>query len=93
MSIDTMTSHRQHDLFMFLNEHITKNSKEASLTGMGQNGGKWLIPNEDYPKFYDLLHDYLFIKNISPLNLVEQPRANESKPLMIDIDFHLTHIN
>lgn len=83
-----MTFHRQHDLFMFLNEHITKNSKEASLTGMGDKTGRWLIPNEDYPKFYDLLHDYLFIKNISPLNLVEQPRANESKPLMIDIDFH-----
>ena len=83
-----MTSYRNHPLNEFLNEHITKNSKEASLTGMGETKGKWLITNEDYPKFYDLLHDYLFVKNYSPLNLVEQPRVNESKPLMIDIDFH-----
>ena len=83
-----MASYRQHELFTFLNEHITKNSKEASLTGMGEKTGRWLITNEDYPKFYDLLHDYLFIKNLSPLNLVEQPRVNESKPLMIYIDFN-----
>jgi P4 family phage/plasmid primase-like protien len=83
-----MTSIKLHPLNDFLNKHITKNSKEASLTGMGDKTGRWLIPNEDYPKFYDLLHDYLFLKNFNPLNLVEQPRVNESKPLMIDIDFH-----
>ena len=80
---------RNHDLFAFLNEHISKNSKESSLTGMGTDfGGRWIIPNDKYSRFYDLLHDYLFVKQGIPLNLVEQPRFNESKPLMLDIDFH-----
>ena len=83
------SSLRNHELFSFLNEHISKNSKESSLTGMGIDfGGRWIIPNDKYNKFHDLLHDYLFVKQGIPLNLVEQPRVNESKPLMLDLDFH-----
>jgi hypothetical protein len=49
--------------------------------------GKWLIPDNDYPRFLDLLHDYLFVKKARSLNLVEQPRVNHHKPLLLDLDF------
>jgi len=80
---------RNHELFTFLSDNVSKNSKESSLTGMGTTfGGRWIIPHDKYSKFYDLLHDYLFVKQGTPLNLIEHPRINESKPLMLDIDFH-----
>jgi P4 family phage/plasmid primase-like protien len=79
---------RNHKLSSFLQEHVSGN-KEANFTGMGgEAAGRWSITNEDYPKFYDLLHDYLWVQNGTPINMVERPRKNESKPLMIDIDFH-----
>jgi P4 family phage/plasmid primase-like protien len=34
------------------------------------------------------VNDYLFVKKQRPLGFVEQPRANASKPLLIDLDFH-----
>jgi hypothetical protein len=64
---------------------------------MGAVKGRWLIPDENYPEFLDLLNDYLFDKKRRPINLVEQPRMNAAKPLLIDldfkfpIDFSLTH--
>ena len=80
---------RNHELFNFLKERVTSHTKDVGLTAMGGDfKGKWQITNEDYPKFYDLLHDYLFVKQGKCLNLIERPRSNESKPLMIDIDFH-----
>ena len=80
---------RNHELFSFLHKHIAADKKEVNFTGMGgEMNGKWSIPNEDYPKFFDLLHNYLWVNNGAPMNMVERPRKNESKPLMIDIDFH-----
>ena len=58
------------------------------MTGMGVTLGKWKIPDEKYPTFLDLLHDYLFVKRGTPQNFVEKPRKNEPKPLLIDLDFH-----
>lgn len=58
------------------------------MTGMGKElPGRWIVSDEDYPRFLDLFHDYLFVKNARPLNLVEQPRVNQPKPLLIDLDF------
>lgn len=58
------------------------------MTGMGKElPGRWIVSDEDYPRFLDLFHDYLFVKNARPLNLVEQPRLNQAKPLLIDLDF------
>jgi P4 family phage/plasmid primase-like protien len=54
---------------------------------MGALKGTWLIQDNDYLKFIDLLHDYLFVHNGRPLNLVEQPRLNSPKPILIDLDF------
>ena len=83
---------RNHELFAFLQDRRTVHGKDATLTGMeGEFKGKCHISNEDYPKLYDLLNDYLFVKSGKPLNLIERPRSNESKPLMIDIDFHYSN--
>jgi len=78
-----------HPLKAFLMARYSHVKEDPSFTAMGTEiRGKWSVSETDYPKFYDLLHDYLFIKKGRTLNIVEQPRLNESKPLMIDIDFH-----
>ena len=58
------------------------------MTAMGELRGSWTIPDEDYPQFLELLHDYLFVKNYRALGFVERPRLNAPKPLLIDLDFH-----
>ena len=83
---------RNHELLTFLKERATTHTKDVTLSGMGgEFKGRWHIKNDDYPQFYDHLHDYLFKKQGTPLNLIERPRPNESKPLMIDIDFHYSN--
>ena len=83
---------RNHELLTFLKERATTHTKDVTLSGMGgEFKGRWHISNDDYPQFYDHLHDYLFKKQGTPLNLIERPRPNESKPLMIDIDFHYSN--
>jgi len=57
------------------------------MTSMGTIKGKWLIADADYPRFLDLMHDYLFVKGNTPRGFVEQPRKGEPKPLLIDLDF------
>ncbi len=82
---------QQHPLFHFLQLHPCgrgKDAKEATMTGMGELTGKWHIPDEEYPKLLDLLHDYLFVQGNRALGFVEQPRLNAPKPLLIDLDFH-----
>ena len=85
---------KEHELFSFLHEHRATGKKDVTHTGMGDASsfkGRLAIPDEEYLKFLDLLNDYLFIKDGVPLNLIERPRKNESKPLMIDIDFHYSN--
>ena len=55
---------------------------------MGELTGRWHIPDSEYPQFLTLLNDYLFVKKHRPLGFVEQPRLNQPKPLLIDLDFH-----
>ena len=78
-----------HELSKFLNLHKCNTNSDGSLatmTCMGR-GGKWIISDEDYPKFLDLLHDYLFVNRGHCMNYVEQPRKDQPKPLLIDLDF------
>lgn len=76
----------RHELRHFLSERVTHDGKTASMTGMGV-GGKWFISDDDYPRFLDLMYDYLFVKRGCPQGFVEQPRKGEAKPLLIDLDF------
>jgi P4 family phage/plasmid primase-like protien len=87
-SMTTLQIFQTHDLFHFLHQHPCANGKDATITGMGELTGRWHIPDSDYPKFLDLMNDYLFVKKHRPLGFVEQPRLNEPKPLLIDLDFH-----
>jgi len=85
---------QNHELFKFLTAHQVTGKKDVTLTGMGDSNslkGRWSIPDNDYKQFLDLLHDYLWVKEGVPINLVERPRKNESKPLTIDIDFHYSN--
>jgi len=61
--------------------------RPASVTGMGDAAGKYLIPDENYEQFLDLMNKHLFEERGRPLNLVEQPNPNGPKPLVIDLDF------
>lgn len=78
----------KHPLKDFLWDRFTKNSREATITGMGELRGSWAVSDHDYPKLLDLLHDYLFVKGHRALGFVEQPRLEGAKPLLIDLDFH-----
>ena len=59
--------------------------RPASITG--QQGGKYFITDDDYPKFFDLTYEYLFVEKGRPMNLIEQPSPTGPKPLVIDLDF------
>jgi P4 family phage/plasmid primase-like protien len=86
--MDALKIYNDHELSKFLSNRRTQ-SKDPSFTAMGKEiKGKWLIEEKDSEHFYNLLNDYLFVKKGRALSIVEQPRLNESKPLMIDLDFH-----
>jgi len=76
-----------HPLSKFLRARIATDPKTATMTSMAVGGGKWFVSDEDYPEFYRLLHDYLFVKKNAPRAFVEQPRKGEPKPFLIDLDF------
>jgi len=78
---------RRREVEQFLNARKTTQSSTATMTAMGENRGKWIINDDEYPKFLDLLHDYLFVNHGRCMNLVERPRIHEAKPLLIDLDF------
>jgi P4 family phage/plasmid primase-like protien len=82
----TLQNLNDHPLGKFL-ELRRCGTDEATLTGMETKKGKFKVTDEEYPKFLDMLHDYLFVKSFSPMNLIEQPRDNASKPLLFDLDF------
>ena len=88
--MSSLDRYHQHGLYAFVQRYAVGGSAasaDASLCGMSLTKGKWLIPDEKYPEFLDLLHDYLFITKGRPLNFVEQPRLHQPKPLLIDLDF------
>ena len=66
---------------------VTEKGDICSFTGMGTMRGKFMVKDEDYPHFLDLLHEYLFTQQRRPLNLVEQRRCDLYTPILIDLDF------
>ena len=58
--------------------------QDAAVCGL--KGGRHFISPAEYPRFLDHLHDHIFVKKQRPLNLVEQPRPGQPKPLLIDLD-------
>jgi P4 family phage/plasmid primase-like protien len=57
---------------------------EWNITGFGNWGGKFHIPDSDYDTFMTLVHDHRFIKNQS-CSLLE--RQKTLSPILIDLDF------
>ena len=76
-------------LKQFLEERRIPSSdrRAAAVTGMGEHAGKYDISDSDYPVFLNLVNKYLHEERGRPMNLVEQPRPNGPKPLVIDLDF------
>lgn len=62
-------------------------NQDVSMTGMSSSGGKWHVSDEDYPQFMDLMHEWLFSKDLRPNNFVEQRKPDGVTPLLIDLDF------
>jgi len=77
----------KHPLASFLNARRAGEGGEATMTGMGAKKGTWSISDEDYPTLLNLLNDYLFVKQMTPMNFVEQSRSDSAKPILIDLDF------
>jgi P4 family phage/plasmid primase-like protien len=72
----------------FLDKHrVTEKGDACSFTGMGLMKGKFMVKDEEYPQFLDLLHEYLFTQQRRPINLVEQRRCDSMTPILIDLDF------
>ena len=74
-------------LASLLRTHHVERGGTCSLTGMGTVKGRWMIKEEDYSSFLDMLHDHLFVQNRRPLNLVEQRRSDGLMPGLVDLDF------
>ena len=75
-------------LGVFLDKHrATEKGEACSFTGMGLMKGKFMVKDEEYPQFLDLLHEYLFTQQRRPINLVEQRRCDWMTPILIDLDF------
>lgn len=76
---------KTHDLSKFLRDHESPKGGQVSLTAI--NGGRWDISDEEYPKFFDLLNDFLFVKKHAPLGLVEKRPTDGTTMILVDHDF------
>ena len=74
-------------LGIFLDSRRILEKGDVSFTGMGTMKGKFMVKDEDYTNFLDLLHDYLFEEKRRPLNLIEQRKNDLYSPILIDLDF------
>jgi len=77
------------ELQRFLLERRVMSGKgnEVSMTGMGAHKGSWMVTDEDYPTFLNLMDDFLNIKRCKTNNLVEQRKPDGMTPLLVDLDF------
>ncbi len=85
-----METLHNHELASFLQSHqVPKTARDVpiSFTGLGAVKGRWTMETDEYPKFLDLLYDYLFVKKYSTINLVEQRLGDGRCPVLIDLDF------
>ena len=88
MPITVMDNFLESTFGLYLDSHrVTDKGEACSFTGMGLMRGKFMIKDEEYPHFLDLLHEYLFTQQRRPLNLVEQRRCDLLTPIIIDLDF------
>ncbi len=85
-----METLHNHELASFLSSHqVPKTARDVPIcfTGLGGVKGRWTMESDEYTKFLDLLHDYLFVKKYSTINLVEQRLGDGRCPILIDLDF------
>ena len=75
-------------LHSFLQTHRIVDGEKRPIAVTGMKGGKYDIPDSDYPEFIECLHKHLFMDKLRPLNLIEQPTTLGPKSLLLDIDFH-----
>ena len=73
------------DTFLASHRNPSGDGQDAAICRLGK-GGRYFVPPADYPKLLRLLHEHLYVKKESPLNLVEQPRLGQPKPLLVDLD-------
>lgn len=74
-------------LHAFLIKREAPKGEPCALVGMGSVKARWMVSDDDYDEFLDILHDYLFEKCLRPNNLVEQRRLDGLSPILIDLDF------
>jgi P4 family phage/plasmid primase-like protien len=98
--MSSLDKYEKHPLKDFIERHRCPRGEggaKASMCGTEQIKGSFYVPEERYDEFFDLMHDYLFIKKGRPINFVEQPLLGAPKPVLVDMDFkfpidsNLTH--
>ena len=82
-----MDSFLETPLAIFIDAHRTEKGEIGTFTGMGTMRGKFMVKENDYAHFLDLLYEYLFVQQRRPLNLIEQRRCDLNTPILIDLDF------
>ena len=70
-----------------LRHMVTEKGDAVAFTGMGAMKGRFMVKDEEYNSFLDLLHEYLFTQGRRPVNLIEQRRCDWQAPILIDLDF------
>jgi len=90
-TMSSLDKYESHGLKKFIDERRCKGGEGGSKASLCRitkgNAGSFYVADEDYEKFLDLMHDYLFIKKGRPINFVEQPVLGAPKPVLVDMDF------
>ena len=90
-TMSSLDKYESHGLKKFIDERRCRGGEGGSKASLCRitkgNAGSFYVADEDYEKFLDLMHDYLFIKKGRPINFVEQPVLGAPKPVLVDMDF------
>jgi len=88
--MSSLDKYEKHPLKEFIDSHRCPRGgggAKASMCGTDQITGSFYVSDDEYDKFLDLMHDYLFVKKGRPINFVEQPVLAAPKPILVDMDF------
>ena len=72
-TMSSLDKYEKHPLKDFIERHRCPRGEggaKASMCGTEQIKGSFYVPEEQYEEFFDLMHDYLFVKKGRPINFV-----------------------
>jgi len=70
--MSSLDKYEKHALKAFIDSHRSPKGEggaKASMCGTDQIKGSFYVPDEEYDAFFNLMHDYLFVKKGDRLTL------------------------